>query len=134
MVSKNNLPQEKPQNIAKHPPEWERDLNPTRTAGQNVGSNQPTEPRTHPASENKDVVRRLQDFDRDELQQIPIVETGEHLKLRATYVDLSDPRRRAFTVSSETEAGPDNHFVPKAGVAHMIWNRLVRVDEPYRKE
>lgn len=122
MVTKQNVPQEKPQDRAKHAESEEAVLNPNRGAGQTATSRQP---RTRPASEIKSVSRALQEFTLDELRQIPIAEPGSHLRHGGVYIDLSDPERGEFRVVSDVIAGQDNAFVAKHDVAYPLWNRLL---------
>jgi hypothetical protein len=122
MVSKQNVPQQKPQDQAKHAESEEAVLNPNRGAGQTATSRQA---RTRPASEIKAVSRALQDFTFDELRQIPITEAGSHLRHGGVYIDLSDPTRGEFRVVTDVVASQDNAFVAKHDVAYPLWNRLV---------
>jgi hypothetical protein len=124
MVTKHNLPHEKPQDRVKHPDAWEADLNPFRGAGQTPGARQPA---TRLASEDKHIVRMLHDFTMAELAEIPVIEAGERLTIGATYLDLADPTRRELLADGAFIAAEGNFYVPKADVPYMLWNRLLRV-------
>jgi hypothetical protein len=117
-----------PQAERKHPPEWERDLNPDRMAGQNIGipSDLPT------AYDFKELHDTLTDFANDELRQIPVVPPGGRLKQGATYLDLCSSGRDEFTATGEMAAAPGDRLVPKGDVPYTIWNRLRGIDDPER--
>jgi hypothetical protein len=132
MASKRNLPQERPQDRPKHPGPWQDDLNPAGAATRTAGARAATAPATRPASEIKDVVRTLEDFTRDELEHVPVIEPGARLRPRAVYVDLADPKRRPFRALNEAFASEDAFYVAKKDVARPFWNRLLRLREPER--
>jgi len=118
----------------KHPDEWQQDLNPDASKGQNYGLVGP-----HPEKDNartafdlKDVHRRLRDFNDDELKQIPVLPPGSRLEQDASYLDLADPNRAEFKALGNMDAGPDNDYVPKTEVHYQLWNRLIGVTEPAR--
>ena len=104
MVTRNNLPHAKPQDRKKHPSRWEPDLSSEVGVVETRGTARATQPMTRPASEVKRVVRMLQDFERDELQEIPIVEPGSHLRGHSIYVDLHDARRTPFKAVAGSRA------------------------------
>lgn len=124
MVTKQNLPQPKPQDRVKHPEATERDLNPQQAAVRTTGTAGATEPRTRPASEVKDIAAALPDFTSDELRQIPVVRPGARLKPGATYVDLRAVQRGTFAAPVEAYAGQDAWYVAKMDVAPPLWERL----------
>jgi hypothetical protein len=117
-----------PQTEKKHPDEWERDLNPSRLEGQNIGIPQdlPT------AYDVKEVHRSLGRFEDDELKQIPVLPEGERLRQGATYLDLTNPSRGEFTATGEMSASSGQRLVPKNDVPYPIWNRLRGIDDPER--
>lgn len=116
-----------------HPEEWRQDLNPDATAGWNVGvASQRPEVDAETAYDRKEVQVHLQEFHDDELKQIPILPTGARLQQGATYLDLRDPARHAFTARGDMSAGLGNWYVPKDAVDYVIWNRLTRVQNPER--
>jgi hypothetical protein len=120
------MAQDKPQLDKKHPDEWERDLNPDRLAGQNIGEQSAgADPAFVSAADVKDLVKRLQDFDADELREIPVLRAGTRLLQGATYVDLRDPGRNVFTATGEMTATASNCFVPKSETPYQYWNRLI---------
>jgi hypothetical protein len=124
----------KPQTEQKHPDQWERDLNPNRMAGQNIGERSADREQGLPtAYDVKEVHRALNDqFIDDELKQIPILPEGQRLQQGATYLDLSDAERREFTATGEMAAEPGNRYVPKTEVPYSLWNRLRGVENPER--
>jgi len=120
----------------KHPPEYQKDLNPDAAAGINYGGVGP-----HPEKEEgahrtaydvKEAHRRLRDFTDDQLKQIPIMPAGSRLEQDATYLDLADPEPREFKATSGMEARPDHLLVPKSEVDYQLWNRLRGVTDPAR--
>lgn len=124
----------KPQTEKKHPDQWERDLNPDRMAGQNIGERSADREQGLPSAyDDKDVHRSLHDqFADDELKRIPVLPAGQRLQQGATYLDLRDPEREEFTATGEMSAGADNRYVPKDEVPYSLWNRLRGVDDPER--
>src|SRR5215210_6821780 len=85
-----------PQERGEHPAEWEGDLNPNRMAGQNVGERSSELEQSLPTAYDVKPAHRAfrEQFEDDELKQIPIVPSGQRLQQGATYVDLGDPERR----------------------------------------
>ena len=88
------------------------------------------EPGSIAASDVKDAVNILRDFDMDELREIPVLEYGARLKQGATYVDLHDPARKPFTAEGAMIAEIDQLIIPKAETPYQYWNRLI--GEPTR--
>jgi hypothetical protein len=80
----------------------------------------------------KDVHRLLEGITDDGLKQIPVLAEGTRLEQGATYIDLRDPTRREMTATADLVAGPDNWYVPKAGVDYELWNRLIGISNPER--
>src|SRR5205823_326546 len=112
----------KPQIEQKHPDEWNRDLNPDRLAGQNIGGvSEARERMTRTAYDVKSAHRALQDMKDDELKQIPILESGTRLRQGATYLDLAQGE---FTATGEMSVQAGQKVVPKDGVHYETWNRL----------
>lgn len=124
---------DKPQLEKKHPDEWEKDLNPYRLAGQNIGA-QEENARFQYAFEMKDLVRQLQDFTMDELREVPVLLAGRRLHQGATYIDLRDPDRTAFTATGGMTATADTWFVPKSETPYMYWNRLIGIRDVERTQ
>lgn len=124
----------KPQTEVTHPDEWERDLNPDRMAGQNIGETGPAADRARPSAHDlKDVHRSLSgEFRDDELKAIPVLGDGERLKQGAKYMDLRDPERKEFTATGEMSAERGARLVPKDEVPYSVWNRLSGVESPER--
>lgn len=114
---------DKPQMEQKHPDEWNRDLNPERLAGQNIGGeaeNRELGART--AHDVKPVHRALGEFRDDELKQIPILEAGTRLRQGATYLDLDTGE---FTATGEMAVERGHTVVPKDRVHFDTWNKLL---------
>jgi hypothetical protein len=124
---------QQPQAEHKHPPEWERDLNPDHMAGQNVGiraGDRETGLRT--AYDVKELHRSLSHLNDDALKQIPVLPEGERLQQGATYLDLRHPGQGELTALGDMVAGPENAYVPKDRVPYSVWNVLRGVDDPER--
>ena len=129
------MAQDKPQLEKKHPDEWERDLNPNRLAGQNIGEHGVDDDPGHVfAADVKYLVTRLQDFTMDELREIPVLRAGTRLLQGATYVDLRDPARPVFTATGEMSATANNWFVPKSETPYQYWNRLIGIEDVQRTQ
>jgi hypothetical protein len=121
----------KPQQIKKHPDQWEHDLNPNRLGGQNIGGNPvQSDSRARTAADIKTLTERLSDFRMDELTEIPIVPAGTQLKQGAIYLDLREPSPVPFTATAQVAAGEHNYYTPKAEVPYELWNRLVEMLRP----
>jgi hypothetical protein len=113
----------KPQMERKHPQRWQRDLNPQRMGGQNIGGeSEADEARARTAYDVKIAHRALAEFSDDELRQIPILETGTRLRENATYLDLV---QGPFVAHGVMFAAADQLLVPKDRVHYETWNRLV---------
>jgi len=118
---------------AQHPEEWRYDLNPDALTGPDVGPPElQTETSAPTAYDVKAVHRLLQGFSDDELKQIPILPEESRLEQGATYVDLADPARRAFTATGDVHVRPGAYYVPKHEVDYVLWNRLIGVTNPER--
>jgi len=119
----------------KHPPEYQKDMNPNAAAGINHGMAGP-----HPEKNSRrmayDVKEAhrllLGDMTSDQLKQIPILNAGSRLEQDATYIDLADPGHKEFTAAFGMEAGPDSLIVPKTEVDYQLWNRLRGINDPAR--
>ena len=111
-------------------PFWQ-DLNPHFLEGENYGLQGPQFGKTaQTAYDVKELNRRLQNFEDDELKKIPILPEGSRLEQGATYLDLRRPGSTAFTATGDMIAGPDNWYAPKAEVPYWLWNRLTGVTNP----
>jgi hypothetical protein len=94
--------------------------------GDRSGSHPQTEhPRT--AQDVEEAHRQLIGWTEDELGQVPLLPVGVRLDAGATYVDLRDPARREFTATGEMQVPPDGLYVPRSGVDHRTWVRLLGV-------
>lgn len=133
MVTKSNLPHDKPQAQPKHPPEYEADLNPERLGGQNIGVETPDGiVGARSAADFPELYRRLPDFTQADLREIPILPEGARLEEGATYLDLKSEAPTPFTAHGVMRAGPDNWYVPKHFTPYPFWNRLIGIDDPTR--
>lgn len=131
--NKADTPYETHQAEQKHPEPYDRDLNPNRLEGQNIGARTALDdPHGHRASELKELVTKLQEFDRDELDKIPVLTKGARLKQGATYLDLSDPNRRPFTAMGHETVEIGSFMVPKHDCPAPFWNRLRGMKDPQR--
>jgi hypothetical protein len=120
------MPNEKPQKQQKHPPNYAEDLNPDYMAGQNIGSGGPDSvDRAEYASQRKDLVDSLVEFNKNELAQIPLVRAGARLKRNATYLDIRMRGSRPFTATGDEFAPEGRCIVAKAETPNTLWNRLV---------
>jgi len=118
----------------KHPPEYQKDLNPDAAAGINYHPVGPHPEKHDPrmAYDVKEAHRLLNGFSDDQLKRIPILPAGSRLEQDATYIDLADPDRKEFTALGNMEAGPDALIVPKSEVDYQLWNLLRGVTDPAR--
>jgi hypothetical protein len=113
------------------PDEWQQDLNPDPTAGQNHGIQGSSSEKGYPTADQiKELHGYLNEYTRDELKQIVVVPVGNRLEQGAKYVDLKDPDRQEFTAMGHMEAGPDSYYVPKGEIDYQLWNRLTDVQNP----
>lgn len=119
-------PRELPQAHREHPDPWFQDLEPDHLAGQNIGALSDDERSDSlPASRVKLLANELDDFRRDELDEITVLVPGARLQANATYCDISDPHRPVFTASPDMVVPRDHYLVPKHSVAYEQWNRLI---------
>ena|SRR5919199_6430424 len=116
--------QQKPQTEQKHPDEWNRDLNPDRMAGQNIGQVPEGREAGRTAYDVKDVHRTLEGFNDTELKQIPVLEPGTRLRQGATYLELNQGRGQ-FTATGDRTVQHDETVIPKERVPYEIWNKLI---------
>jgi hypothetical protein len=111
----------------KHPPEWQKDLNPDASAGMNYDGKGPERDHTLPTALDVKSAHRIlaADFRDDELRQIPVLPAGARLAEGATYVDLRDFSRPEFTGRADMVVGNNQLIIPKAAVPYGHWNRLI---------
>jgi hypothetical protein len=114
----------KPQRQSKHPQRWEKDLNPDRLAGQNIGGQNQREQGLRSAADIKELTESLADFTADELAQIPIVAAGRRLRQGAVYLDLRGPASEPFKATGGMTASKDKLYAAKAQTPPEYWNRL----------
>jgi hypothetical protein len=136
MVSKRQMPEQKPQATERHPVEEGLDLNPSHMAGQNIGDKTDVREGGPRVANLRELALDLMNegLSKEDLRQIPVVDTGVRLEQGATYVDLKNPRRIPFTASGTDIAEAHMVLVPKAEVPYPLWNRLIRVPEDVRKQ
>ena len=124
----------KPQTGQTHPKEWERDLNPNRMAGQNLGPRSAEQEHgLRTAFDVKELHRSLGDeFTDDELRTIPVIPEGQRLQQGGVYIDLNDSKRKEFTATGDMSASARNLYTSKSEVPYSLWNRLLGIDNPER--
>ena len=121
----------KPQEIQKHPDEWQRDLNPQHLEGQNVrseGSHRSDDEMT--AFHLRKRGHQLRGLDDNDLKQVPLLREGTRLQQGATYVDLTQQNPREFTARGDMQAQPGHAYAAKDRVPYEIWNRLIGEPKP----
>ncbi len=108
------------------PDQWQKDLNPNPTAGQNHGveTNQ-EDVYDLTVYDLEELHDRLSDFTKDELKKIPVLKAGTRLQQGATYINLNDPLREEFTGMGDMSAEDNNLIIPKNKVGYELWNRLI---------
>lgn len=120
----------KPQEQKKHPDEWQRDLNPDRMAGQNIGAQNSQDLDLRSAAAIKELTECLSHFSSDELAQISIVPKGGRLQQGGVYLDLLDPASGPITATGDIVAQEHHLYVAKDKTPYPLWNRLVEVACP----
>jgi hypothetical protein len=115
--------------------DFDADLHPDLRGGRNRGVEGPQSEKDDDIRTAYDIKRlhnRLQDFQDDDLKQIPVLPKGTRLEQNATYIDLAELEPGEFTARGDMVAGRKNRYVPKAEVDYQLWNRLIGVDNPER--
>ena len=117
----------KPQTARKHPSPWDADLNPSRMAGQNIGTRSAEQEHGHRTAYDLKAAHRTlaEEFSDDELKGIPVIPEGQRLQQGGIYIDLKDPRRKEFTATGDMTAGARNLYTSKSEVPYPLWNRLI---------
>ena len=91
---------------------------------------------TFPAAEAKTLYDLLPDWDRADLDRLPVLQRGTRLEQGGVYLDLRDPRRVPFKARGGEVAERPHLYVAKREVDYELWNRLaghaeqVQVDRP----
>jgi hypothetical protein len=121
------------------PPEGEhpywQDLNPDFLEGENYGTQGPHPEKTaHTAYDVKGAHDHLRTMEDDDLKRIPIMPVGARLEQGATYIDLRQAQPSEFTATGDMTAGPGTWYVPKSDVPFWLWNTLIGVQNPERKD
>ena len=120
-----------PQQDAKHPRDVERDLNPNRMAGQNVGTQSgEREVPILTAFDVKDIHRALHGFTDDDLKQIPVLPEGTRLEQGAAYLDLAGDRRDEIKAMGGMAVERGHYVIPKDRTPYDLWNRLRGDEKP----
>ncbi|NEP16472.1 MAG: hypothetical protein F6J97_06145 [Leptolyngbya sp. SIO4C1] len=105
--------------------DYKQDLNPNPEAGQNDGPETVEADRfEQTAYEIEALHSRLSDFEKDELQAIPVLKPGARLQQGATYIDLSQSSIEEFTGMGDMSVEAGSYVVPKDRVDYLLWNRL----------
>lgn len=104
--------------------DFSHDLNPEPEAGRNYGAEGPDTTQGIPASDIKDLYKRLPGFADDELASLPVVEEGTRLEQGKTYIDLNNLEAGEYKAMASDAAGHDNRYVAKTAVDYDTWNRL----------
>ncbi|MGF1459752.1 MAG: hypothetical protein ACFBSG_12080 [Leptolyngbyaceae cyanobacterium] len=125
------------QQIPGHPyqnrDQYDQDLNPNPTAGFNVGQEGEKPGRFERTAADIEQLRsQLTGWSEADLQRIPVLKSGARLEQGATYVNLQDATRQAYTGMANDSVAADDYIVPKAEVAYDLWNRLVDTSETSR--
>ena len=111
------------QTEAKHPPEYQDDLNPDYKEGINYGTVGPEAGFHAPvAYDIKEFHTQFPQLKDDELRCIPVLPTGTALQQGATYLDLKSGEE--ISARADNEATKDNWFVPKSEIGYDLYNRL----------
>ena len=76
------------------------------------------------ASERKDVVDLLPEFNQGDLSRLEILETGTPLEQGATYLDLKDRKRGPFKAIGGQTVESSERMVAKKTTDYELWNRL----------
>ena len=113
----------------KHPDVYQQDLAPDASKGLNHGQDGPPIP-TRVASDIKEMVNMLTDFNPQELRQIPVLCEGARLETEATYINLAQPRPHEIQALGDEDVGPDDLYVSKKDVPYELWNRLPGANTP----
>ena len=88
------------------------------------------------AADAKALYDLLPDWDRSELDQLPVLREGTRLEQGGVYLDLRDRGRRPFKALGGEVAERPHLYVAKREVDYELWNRLtggaedVEVDRP----
>ena len=117
---------------ATQPDDFDRDLRPNASAGQNELAPADAETGGGTAYDIRHLHRALTNIADDELRAVPVLPAGARLQQGATYLDLRNPDKGEFTATGDMQAGPDDAYVPKAEVPYTTYNRLRGIQDPQR--
>jgi hypothetical protein len=76
------------------------------------------------AVKRKRAVREFSDLILDNIERLPVIEPGSHLKPGAVYLDLLDPQRAELRAKDGDIARSRSLYVAKSNVARTLWNQL----------
>jgi hypothetical protein len=82
------------------------------------------------ASDRKDVIDMLPEFNQGDLSRLEILETGTPLEQGATYLDLKDRKRGPFKAIGGQSVESNERMVAKKTTDYELWNRLTTDREP----
>ncbi|HEV2528304.1 MAG TPA: hypothetical protein VGT61_07655 [Thermomicrobiales bacterium] len=82
-----------------------------------------------PASDDKALQNRLNQFTNDELSSLSVLERDTPLQQGSVYLDLNDLQRGPFKAIGGDTAGHTNRYIAKSETDYEMWNRLVGQDE-----
>jgi hypothetical protein len=117
---------------ARQPDEFDRDLHPNRSAGQNEQAPADGETGSRTAYDMRHLHRALSEISDDELRAVPVLPAGARLQQGATYLKLEAAEPREITATGDMEVGLNEVYVPKAEVPYMTYNRLRGIEDPRR--
>lgn len=82
------------------------------------------------ASDRKDVINLLSEFNQGDLSRLEILETGTPLEQGATYLDLKDRERGPFKAIGGQVVEDADRIVAKKTTDYELWNQLTSDREP----
>jgi hypothetical protein len=81
-----------------------------------------------PASDDKELRRRMDHLTPTELDRLAIIQAGTSLEQGSTYVDLDAPARKPFKALGGETAREGQRLIAKRETDFELWNRLVPSD------
>lgn len=99
--------------------EWDEDLNPSRDFG------------LRRAADIKDLYSRFHpEFNRAELERIPVLPPGSRLRQGSAYLRVTSEAVHEFTATTAVEVREDEWIIPKDALDYGLANRLLGHDSP----
>jgi hypothetical protein len=83
------------------------------------------EDESRPASEDKEIVNRLQSFTADELDQLSVIDSDTQLEQGGVYLDLNRLEDGPFKALGGHVTGQQDRIIAKRETPYDLWNRLV---------